>query len=90
MELNNPSDGPSDPWFVTGGLLPLELMFTRVQVGDNRYERPRLPNTGSPVESYVAAIGDPLSFPAYPDLLPLYEGPGTITREDRGYQHDAD
>lgn len=84
MELNNPDADPRDPWFVTGGLLPVELMFTRLQKGDDRYERPRMQGQLQPTESYVAAIGDPLSFPAYPDLLPLYESPGTITRDEIG------
>src|SRR4051794_10187443 len=31
MEMNNPNGDPNDPWFVTSGLLPEELMFTRRQ-----------------------------------------------------------
>ena len=84
MELNDPNADPTDPWLVTGGLLPVELMFTRQQLGDDRYERPRMQDGWRPTESYVAAIGDPLSFPAYPDLQPLYESPGTISSEEIG------
>ncbi len=84
MEVNDPDADANNPWFVTGGLLPVELMFTRQQVGDDKYTRPRGADGWRPTESYVAAIGDPLSFPAYPDLQPLYESPGTISAEEIG------
>ncbi|NJO84915.1 MAG: hypothetical protein HC828_20565, partial [Blastochloris sp.] len=32
MEINDPDGNPNDPWFVTNGLLPIELMTGRIQV----------------------------------------------------------
>jgi hypothetical protein len=68
MEINDPNGDPTSPWFVTSGLLPIELMMGRME-GDQfpRYK-----------ESYVTAIGDPGSFPTYPDLQPLYQNPGQL------------
>ena len=76
MELNDPAADPSSPWFVTSGLLPRELMTGSQQLGDTVFAAPR--------DSYLAAIGDPGSFPAYPDLLPLYESPGTVDPAEIG------
>jgi hypothetical protein len=84
MELTDPNVDPNHPWFVTSGLLPVELMFNRRQTGLNEHVVPRLPSGFGVAESYVAAIGDPLSFPAYPDLQPLYENPGTISAAELG------
>lgn len=39
MEISNPNDDPSDPWYVTSGLLPLEMIRGRVQLGDDEFER---------------------------------------------------
>lgn len=84
MELTDPAADPNHPWFITSGLLPVELIFNRRQTGLNQHVVPRLPAGWGVAESYVAAIGDPLSFPAYPDLQPLYESPGTITSAEIG------
>ncbi len=37
MELNNPFGDRSNPWFVTSGLLVMELVTGRMQIGDNEY-----------------------------------------------------
>ncbi|MFQ3631412.1 hypothetical protein [Roseiflexus sp.] len=37
MELNNPFGDRSSPWFVTSGLLVMELVTGRMQVGDNEF-----------------------------------------------------
>ncbi|GAB4215842.1 MAG: hypothetical protein OHK0022_56210 [Roseiflexaceae bacterium] len=72
MEINNPDGDASSPWYVTSGLLPIELMRGVRQNGIN-------PDTVTRwQESYISAIGDPDSFPAYPDLLTLYQSPGQI------------
>ena len=37
MEINNPSGNPNDPFYVTNGLLTVELMTGRMQVGNNSF-----------------------------------------------------
>ena len=37
MEINNPSGNKNDPFYVTNGLLTVELMTGRMQVGNNRF-----------------------------------------------------
>lgn len=37
MELNNPFGDRSSPWFVTSGLLVMELVSGRMQIGDNEF-----------------------------------------------------
>ncbi len=43
MELTNPDADPSSPWYVTNGLLAVELTTGRMQVGHNQFEQ-RLPS----------------------------------------------
>lgn len=70
MEINDPAANPDDPWYVTNGLLPIELMTGQVQVG---YE------TFVEVEpARISAIGDPDTYPTYADLAPLYQSPGSV------------
>ncbi len=38
MEINDPNGDPSDIWYVTNGLLVVELMTGQVQVGDNDFQ----------------------------------------------------
>jgi hypothetical protein len=76
MEISDPNADPASPWFVTSGLLPVELMTGRMQMGFESFARWR--------ESYVTAIGDPGSFPTYPDLLPLYQNPGKLDPDRLG------
>ena len=37
MEINNPNGDRSQPWFVTNGLLVMEMISGRVQTGDNDF-----------------------------------------------------
>lgn len=76
MEINDPTANPNSQWYVTTGLLPIELMSGRMQVGNSRFEY-RGP-------ARVSAIGDPNNFPTYADLLPLYQSPGTVNPNDIG------
>ncbi|NJN18439.1 MAG: hypothetical protein HC822_20395 [Oscillochloris sp.] len=76
MEINDPTANPNTQWYVTNGLLPIELMTGRMQTGDGRFEY-RGP-------ARISAIGDPGNFPAYADLLPLYQSPGTVNPNDIG------
>ena len=51
MELNNPAGNPNDPFYVTNGLLTVELISGRMQVGTNDYvtRYPAcIPTTGDP------------------------------------------
>ncbi len=76
MEINDPTGDPNSQWYVTNGLLPIELMTGRMQTGNNRFEyRP---------PARISAIGDPDQFPTYADLLPFYESPGAVRPEDLG------
>lgn len=61
MEINDPRANPNQLWFVTNGLLPIELITGRMQVGDASFEQ-RAP-------ARIAALGDPdNAFPTYADL----------------------
>jgi len=51
MEISNPSDNAADAWYVTSGLLSLEMIGGRVQIGDNKFEkrsRANIPIAGDP------------------------------------------
>lgn len=62
MEVNDPEADPSDPWFVTSGLLTRELISGKIQIGDDDYL-----DTGGGASIHVA--GDHLTpFPRYRDL----------------------
>lgn len=77
MEINDPTADPNSEWYVTNGLLPIELMTGRLQTGYNRFEY-RAP-------AQVAAVGDPNNaFPTYKDLLPFYQSPGSVNPGDLG------
>lgn len=70
MEINNPQADPNDPWYVTNGLLPIEMMTGRIQVGFDAFSETE--------PAQVSAIGDPGTFPTYAALAPLYESPGEV------------
>src|SRR5262245_42377251 len=76
MEINNSSADPNATWYVTNGLLPVELMTGKLQIGYNQSED-RDP-------ARIAAIGDPGQFPTYADLRPLYRSPGAVNPADLG------
>jgi hypothetical protein len=69
MEINNPRDDPADPWFVSSGLLALELVTGRIQVGMELF-RPHHPAS-------VVPIGDPdaPSAPTYATFQQVLETP---------------
>ena len=76
MEINDPSADPNASWYVTNGLLPIELMTGRLQVGYSQFEQRAAAN--------IAAIGDPGQFPTYADLRQLYQSPGAVNPGDLG------
>ncbi len=64
MEINDPSADPSQDWFVTSGLLTVELVSGRVQTGENSFQ------TRSPAQIPVAGdLDSPLAeTPLYADF----------------------
>lgn len=76
MEINDPNANPDDPWYVTNGLLPIEMMTGRIQVGYSEFIEV--------APARVSAIGDPDTSPTYADLAPLYESPGSVAPPEIG------
>ena len=76
MEINDPTADPNATWYVTNGLLPIELMTGRLQVGYNQFEWR--------TQARISAIGDPGQFPTYADLLRFYQSPGAVNPGDLG------
>lgn len=73
MEINDPNGDANSQWYVTNGLLPIEMMTGKVQTGNDftkEFEQ-RGP-------AQIAVIGDPGNFPTYKDLQPLYQSPGSV------------
>jgi len=56
MELNNPAGDPNDPFFVTNGLLTVELISGLMQTGPNTFENrgPAVINLASDVDDRTA------------------------------------
>jgi hypothetical protein len=51
MEISNPHDNPDSPWYVSSGLLPIEMIAGRVQLGDTRFQErdeANIPIAGDP------------------------------------------
>ncbi len=69
MEINDPNGNEADRFYVTNGLLPIEMMTGRMQVGFETFEQRSRAN--------IAAIGDPGNFPTYADLSVLYDRAGS-------------
>lgn len=53
MEISNPGDDPNDPWYVTSGLLSIEMISGRMQMGDRTVRRV------SPADIPIAGDPDP-------------------------------
>ncbi|MFD3166765.1 hypothetical protein [Herpetosiphon sp. NSE202] len=66
MEINNPDANEHDLWYVTSGLLPIDLMHAETSWDHNGWH-----------DAFIAVIGDPGSFPTYRDLQVLYQNPAT-------------
>jgi subtilisin family serine protease len=67
MEITNPLDDLSSPWYVTNGLLVSELISGQMQVGDATYRF-----QGSAAVAVAGDPNDPLA-PTYSDLRALLE-----------------
>ncbi len=75
MEINDPTADANSEWYITNGLLPVELMTGRMAIGLDQIE------FRGPAQ--VSAIGDPGFFPTYAELLPLYNS-GPVRPGDVG------
>jgi hypothetical protein len=78
MEVTDPAANPQDPWFVTNGLLVVELISGQVQVGLDHFEDRApadLPVAGDPVANPEA--------PTYAQLGPLVSIAGSNRAPDR-------
>jgi hypothetical protein len=69
MEVTNPHDDRSEQWYVTNGLLVMELVTGRMQVGDNRFD-----TRGA---AWVNIAGDPddINGPTYAAFASLLDLP---------------
>jgi hypothetical protein len=76
MEINNPNADANATWYVTNGLLPVELITGKLQIGYNQFEDRRA--------ATIAAIGDPGQFPTYADVRRLFQSPGAVNPGDLG------
>jgi hypothetical protein len=65
MEINNPSGNQNDPFFVTNGLLTIELISGQMQTGNNSFEQRQPSRT-----NVTGDFGDPLA-PTYAELAPV-------------------
>src|SRR5205823_11438534 len=71
MEINNPNGNPNDPFFVTNGLLVVELISGRMQVGDAAFQ-PRGPSC-----SNISGDPDDANAPTYNSFRSVASvGPG--------------
>lgn len=69
MEINHPDGDPSSPFYVTNGLLVVELMTGQLQTGDDDFE------THDPAAVNVAGDADDPNGPTYADLASLRAAP---------------
>lgn len=71
MEISDPAHDPDDAWFVTNGLLALELITGRMQLGDNAFEQigaANVPIAGDPDDTQAATYASFASHLADPPL----------------------
>jgi hypothetical protein len=78
MEINNPHLNAGDPGYVTNGLLVVEMISGRIQIGDNEFEPPKPPAS-------VPVAGDENSPDAitYASLAPVASLNNDNTADDR-------
>lgn len=68
MEINDPNGDKNSPFFVTNGLLTVELVSGRMQTGNNTY------TDGTPADIPLASDNDDPSAPTYTSFAKLLEG----------------
>jgi hypothetical protein len=67
MEINDPQADPDAGWFVTNGLLAMELVTGEVQIGEDQFEE------AQPAEINVVGDPDDMSAPTYASFAGLLE-----------------
>jgi sortase (surface protein transpeptidase) len=77
MEINNPKLSPDDKWFVTNGLLTVELISGRMQIGDTRFE------TGKPANINMGADADDAN-------AVMYSSFGSVSNTSAGEKRQPD
>jgi hypothetical protein len=82
MEINNPQADPSSPFYVTNGLLVVELISGRVQVGDQAFD----PTMYPPAQVPVAGDVDSPAAPTYAGLAGVASLAGENRAADRAGQ----
>src|SRR5438874_3869435 len=65
MEINNPKLAPDDKWFVTNGLLTVELISGQMQVGDSKFE------SRKPADIPMASDAGDTNAPTYASFGPV-------------------
>ncbi len=77
MEINyDPSVDPASEWYVTNGLLPIEMMEGRIQTGADfttEFEQHVKADTIYPIGDQTEG-----NFPSYADLSVVYNDPGSM------------
>ncbi|MDQ2809178.1 MAG: glycoside hydrolase [Chloroflexota bacterium] len=79
MEINNPAADSTAKWFVTNGLLVVEMMTGQVQTGDREYDPTALPPNAAPVAGDV----DSPDAPTYATMARVSSLHGDNRAEDR-------
>ncbi len=79
MEINDPTADPNSPWYVTNGLLVVEMMTGRVQIGNTEYEAQTYAPNAVPV---AGDINSP-DAPSYAALAHLASLHGDNHQDDR-------
>ena len=77
MEINDPRLAPDDKWFVTNGLLTVELISGRLQLGNDKFE------TRKPAAIPMASDPDDANAPTYASF-------GTVANTSAGEKRQAD
>ena len=77
MEINDPKLAPTDKWYVTNGLLTVELISGRMQIGNSRFE------TGQPAGINIASDPDDANAPTYSSF-------GTVSNTSAGEHRQPD
>src|SRR5688500_3267082 len=77
MEINNPKLAPDDKWFVTNGLLTVELISGRLQIGNTRFE------TGKPANINMGADADDTN-------AVMYSSFGSVSNTSAGEKRQPD
>lgn len=96
MELNHPDADSSSAWFVTNGLLVVEMMTGRLQTGDNTFEE-RQPaqinvagdadDPNGPTYATLATVADDAPFASDSVIAQTINRDGVVGQSQTGEQH---